>query len=362
MINNPLVSILLPTHNRADVLPFAIHSVLAQTIQNFELLIVGDGCTDDTAQVVLSFVDPRIHWFNLPKAPNFGYANRNIALKKAHGEFIAFMAHDDLWFSDHLEQLLPNFDNKKIDIVYSRPLWVIPLGMIVPGLFNLNHVPTRKLFLDQNVNKIPASCVMHRQDCFSKYGYWNDQLAEAGDIDMWTRIIKGGEENNFTYLGTPTCLHFKAVWHKTNYDEAFGFYFWKHRFDLNLMPANLKIEVLNGENEQQAIWEKASSDPQDWNKKIRLAIEEVIDLCAWQSTQDDVKESLIISENNRRHLQNKLANMENSLADTQTALMNIQNTLTWRMHEYIFRFGFAGKFYRTVVKPIKGWLSSHTLL
>ncbi len=355
--NNPLVSILLPTHNRADVLPFAIQSVLAQTIQNFELLIVGDGCTDDTAQIVQGFVDPRIRWFNLPKAPNFGYANRNIVLKEAQGEYIAFMAHDDLWFSDHLEQLLPYFDNKQIDIVYSRPMWVIPLGMIVPGLFNLNHIPTRKLFLDKKVNKIPASCVMHRQDCFSKYGYWNDQLTEAGDMDMWTRIITGGEEKNFAYHGTPTCLHFKANWHDTTYDEIFGFYFWKHRFDLNLMPANLHKDVLHGTTEQQAIWTEISSDPQGWNKKTRLAIEEVIDLCAWQYTQDDGNESLIMKAKIMEDFQNNLKDIKNSLIESQTALENIQNTLTWRMHKYIFRFAFVGKFYGSVVMPIKGWLA-----
>ena len=271
------------------MLPFAIHSVLAQTMQNFELLIVGDGCTDDTSKIVESFVDPRIHWFNLPKAPNFGYANRNIVLKKAQGQYIAFMAHDDLWLSDHLEQMLPYFDNKQIDIVYSRPMWVIPFGMIVPGFFNLNHEPTLRLFLDNNVNKIPAGCVIHRQDCFSKYGYWNDQLAEAGDYDMWSRIIKGGGEKNFAYQGTPTCLHFKANWHDTIYDETFGFYFWKQRFDVNLMPSNLHITVLHGETEQQAIWNKILSDPYGWNKKTRSAIEEVIDLCALQFAQDNSK-------------------------------------------------------------------------
>src|SRR5688572_16789784 len=146
--HTPLVSVLLPTHNRADVLYFAICSVLAQTVQDFELLIVGDGCTDDTEEIIRSFEDPRIRWFDLPKGPTFGYANRNTVLKEARGEIVAYMSHDDLWLSDHLEQLIPFFDDEKVEIAFSRPLWVIPFGMIVPGMYNLNHLQTLKIFLN----------------------------------------------------------------------------------------------------------------------------------------------------------------------------------------------------------------------
>src|SRR5688572_28971531 len=288
--NTPLVSVLLPTHNRADVLPFAIKSVLAQTVQDFELLIVGDGCTDNTAEVVKRFSDSRIQWFDLPKAPNFGYANRNIALKSARGAFIAFMAHDDLWLSDHLEILLRSFDDDKVEIAYSRPLWVIPRGMIVPGTFNLNFHTMLEKFLNKERNEIPASCFVHRKECLQKYGYWNETLSIAGDLDLWVRIINGGPKKNFAYIEMPTCLHFKANWHHKWYEITFGFGFWKDLFSKEkFLSTQLTVLIPGSLTEQEAIWHEMSLDSASWNKKIRSAINQALDF---------VVNSMVMSKSN----------------------------------------------------------------
>src|SRR3990167_7312269 len=178
----PRFSVLLPTHNRADVLGCAIESVLAQTEHNFELLIVGDGCTDNTSRVVGRYLgDKRVQWFDFPKGPGFGYNHRNSVLKKARGKYISFVGHDDILFPDHLAILGNHLDvNKKADIVYSRALWVDRNGQIMPSNFNLNNKSMLRFFMDVG-NTVPASPFVHRRSCFNKVGYWNEKLPGIGD-------------------------------------------------------------------------------------------------------------------------------------------------------------------------------------
>ena len=274
----PTFSVLLPTHNRADVLPVAIRSVLYQSQADFELLIVGDGCTDRTSEVVREFVDPRIRWFDLPKAPNFGYANRNIALREARGKYIAFMAHDDLWLPDHLELLAGCLGEPQIEIAYTRPLWVIPPGCITPATFNLHDEATLELFLTRQRNAIPAGCVVHRRACFEKYGYWNEGLSSGADNELWARIIKGGKGRNFAYLPEPTCLHFRANWRTEANSGHLQLQVWKQLCAVeNFMPPVLKVAVPENQTEQEAVWQTIAANPRDWTREVRRSIHTVID-------------------------------------------------------------------------------------
>jgi glycosyl transferase family 2 len=154
--SRPRVSVLLPTHNRADVLGFAIRSVLWQSEPNFELLIVGDGCTDETPNIVARFKDERIRWIDLPKAPLSGYANRNRALKEARGRYVAYAQHDDIFFPDHLEQLIATIEASRADWCYSRPLWCTPDGYCVLFAINLSNPDE----LDHFLNVEPHSLLL----------------------------------------------------------------------------------------------------------------------------------------------------------------------------------------------------------
>src|SRR5512144_1383847 len=92
----PTVSVLIATYNKRRALQHAIDSVLWQSFGDFELWVIGDGCTDDSAELVASYADPRVHWYNLPVNSGYQSAPHNEGLRRARGRSIAHLNHDHL--------------------------------------------------------------------------------------------------------------------------------------------------------------------------------------------------------------------------------------------------------------------------
>jgi glycosyltransferase involved in cell wall biosynthesis len=129
----PLISICLPTYNRARLLvELAVPSVLGQTYRNFELIIIGDHCTDETEMEVSKIKDPRIRFHNIPQrgyrypptAENHWFAGPvvalNQALKMVRGKWIARIDDDDIWTEDHLAALLDFAQKGDFEFVSAR--------------------------------------------------------------------------------------------------------------------------------------------------------------------------------------------------------------------------------------------------
>src|ERR1700754_1452380 len=97
-------TVLVPTHSHFATLPYAVGSVQNQGVEDIEILIVGDGVSDATraAALALEAGDPRVRFFDLPKALRRGELNRDYVLEKAQGRIICYAADDDLWLPGHL--------------------------------------------------------------------------------------------------------------------------------------------------------------------------------------------------------------------------------------------------------------------
>jgi hypothetical protein len=292
---NPRFTVLLPTHNRADVLGYAIQSVLDQTEVDLELLIVADGCTDHTAEVVSRFKDPRIRFFDLPKAPYFGYANRNIALKESKGRLIAFAAHDDLWFPDHLKLMDELLSTTKAPWGYSRPLWVSTDGIIVPFCTNLKIAEERAYFFEK-ANSLPAACVVHTREALEKAGYWPEEVPSAGDWVLWKRMIKNAE-GHLAYLRTPTTLHFSANWKQCRHSMMPDVQTLLSLVDAVDWWPDILRHPPDAKPEQVQLWHALSSGGMPWVTSLRDAIDTVIDRIAWHSVKEMLPHYEILRKN-----------------------------------------------------------------
>jgi glycosyltransferase involved in cell wall biosynthesis len=124
----PLVSIVTATYNRSNVLRLTIESALRSTLTDFELLVVGDCCTDDTAAVVASFADDRVRFVNLGENHGEQSVPNNEGVRLARGEYVAFLNHDDLWTPDHLATCVAQLEASGADLVFSMILTYGPDG------------------------------------------------------------------------------------------------------------------------------------------------------------------------------------------------------------------------------------------
>ena len=97
MTSRPYFSVVLSTYGRGEHIRPTVESVLRQTYSDIELIVVGDGCADETAEVVESFKPREVSWYNLEKNTSSQSFPNNLGIAKATGNWIAYIGHDDIW-------------------------------------------------------------------------------------------------------------------------------------------------------------------------------------------------------------------------------------------------------------------------
>ncbi|MDE6883018.1 MAG: glycosyltransferase family 2 protein [Lachnospiraceae bacterium] len=188
-----MVSVIIPTYNRADMIKRAIDSVLRQTYRSYEVIVVDDGSADDTGSVIADIQDARIRYIALMENQGVAHA-RNVGIREARYDYIAFLDSDDEWMPDKLELQMRMFRNssEEIGMVYCRTGGRTRDGMsrfVCPARDFSRELLEGDMFrflLQQNVIGTPA--VIVRRDCLEQVGGFKETLQCLEDWEWILRV------------------------------------------------------------------------------------------------------------------------------------------------------------------------------
>jgi glycosyltransferase involved in cell wall biosynthesis len=191
----PLVSVILPVHNREDCLARAIDSVLAQSYRSFELLVVDDGSTDGTRRVIERFGSAITIIEQAHRGP---YVARNNAARRAHGELLAFIDSDDAWLPHLLEREVALMERPEVGLVFGDTIHVTAPRSGAPrtGLTSFRVSPPRRGHVAAHFawcNFVPTVTALLRKRCFEEAGGFAESSEISSDYVMWYRVASRHE-------------------------------------------------------------------------------------------------------------------------------------------------------------------------
>jgi len=240
----PKVSVIIPTHNRADFLESSIESVLSQTYNDFEVIVVDDNSCDHTHEVVKNFRDIRIRYIlHLEnKGPS---AARNTAIAASKGDFIAFLDDDDEWMPHKLQKQILVLDKSLSNVcgVYTNRLVIDKANKKVVST-NLRSNKLHGNLLCQLVfqNPISTGSLLLKKNCLDQVGYFDESMYYMEDRDLWIRLSMKWD---FEYIDEPlTKIHLHS----------------------NKLSNNLRGQIAGREKFLEKYHHLLSKDRKNWSK------------------------------------------------------------------------------------------------
>jgi glycosyltransferase involved in cell wall biosynthesis len=243
----PTFSVVIPTYDRAHLLPRAIESVLNQTFEDFELIVVDDGSTDDTREVVASFTDERIVYVRREETGGAAAA-RNTGIRHAKGKYVSFLDDDDEYLPQYLTVMhgvmqnasgRPGFAWSGIRIVDDQR---VGTPMLCELMWSAPEFGDRAAEKDYVLRHAPGTgCMTVRAECFERVGLFDAQLKSGEDLDMVIRLAQ-----HFSFRAIPQALvtvhrhrHQQLSWDTGLKAAAYERILQKHRDYLSQHPQAL---------------------------------------------------------------------------------------------------------------------------
>ena len=184
-------TVIVPTHDHGPTLRLSLGSALAQTVEDIEVLVIGDGVPDVTREIVgeLSRSDERLRFFDHPKGPRHGELYRHEALAQARGEIVCYLSDDDLWFPEHVATMQKLLDRH--DFANALPVHATVEGVVASLVVDLGdrRFPERMV---RGTSFIPLSCGAHTLDAYRRLpeGWSTTPPGIFTDLFMWQKFLR----------------------------------------------------------------------------------------------------------------------------------------------------------------------------
>ena len=200
MNNPPLVSIVIPTYNHAPMLQRALATVVEQTYQNWNAIVVNNFSTDNTLEVVAAFNDPRIQCVNFRNNGVIG-ASRNEGIALATGRYVAFLDSDDTWFSTKLEKCVEILESGS-DLVCHAEYWIDESGKSRLVAYGPSEAATHHNLIYKG-NRISTSATVVRAALLKEVNGFDisPELISTEDYDLWIRLA--AKSDRFAFISKP---------------------------------------------------------------------------------------------------------------------------------------------------------------
>ena len=192
--SNPLISVIIPVYNAESYLGNSIDSIINQTYKKFELIIINDGSTDNSFEIVQSYKDKRI--ISLQNEKNIGnYSSRNKGIKLAKGKYIAIMDGDDIAYPNRLENQLKYLETNNEVIALGTNFITIPDHTESDLFINSEEI---KLSLLKGFYSLLHPSLMIRANYLIKMGGYDESYKYASDYDLICRLVLEGKIENLS--------------------------------------------------------------------------------------------------------------------------------------------------------------------
>lgn len=186
----PKVSVIIPTYNCAHYLGQAIESAMSQTFRDFEIIVLDDGSTDNTSEVIRQYGDD----IKYIRQANRGLpAARNRAIESSSGEFVALLDADDWWEPTKLSEQVPLLEaDPEAGLAYTDLRVVYDDGTVIPSFLSSRPLAASGYVFDRLLLSgfILPSTVLMRRTCFEQAGRFDESMRSHEDVDLWLRICQ----------------------------------------------------------------------------------------------------------------------------------------------------------------------------